>query len=103
MYYIANRLHRIAMTPLHMMCNTRPFDAPREVRQAYERRFRNFEKLESSSDTLLFVRVVATTSELGRAYELTQALSKKFGQQAALLPPGLYYGSILGEISWIAM
>ena len=59
------------------------------MRQAYERRFRNFEQLDASGDTLLFVRVVATTLELGRAYELTQALSKRFGQQAALLPPGL--------------
>ena len=73
-----------------------------------------------SGDTLLFVRVVATSSELGRAYELTQAvvalealsvsecglcrpfdipwhlwhheseeaLSKKFGPQAALLTLG---------------
>ena len=45
-----------------------------EVRSGYEKRFENFEKLHSGSrgDTLLFVRVVATSAELRSAYELTQ-------------------------------
>ncbi|CAK9036936.1 unnamed protein product [Durusdinium trenchii] len=68
---------------LHSFWHDDPADP--EVRQAFETRFENFENLAKTGDTLLFVRVVATTAELGRAYELTQALSKKFGPQAALL------------------
>lgn len=44
------------------------------MRKAYEKRFESFEQMARSGDTLLFVRVVATSSELGRAYELTQAV-----------------------------
>jgi len=68
---------------LHSFWHDDPADP--QVRKAYEKRFESFEQMARSGDTLLFVRVVATSSELGRAYELTQALSKKFGPQAALL------------------
>lgn len=68
---------------LHSFWHDDPADP--EVRKGYEKRFENFETMAKTGDTLLFVRVVATASELGRAYELTQALSKKFGPQAALL------------------
>jgi hypothetical protein len=47
------------------------------VRKGYEKRFENFETMAKTGDTLLFVRVVATASELGRAYELTQVAWKR--------------------------
>ena len=47
------------------------------MRKGYEKRFENFETMAKTGDTLLFVRVVATASELGRAYELTQVAWKR--------------------------
>ncbi|CAE6955900.1 ACP5 [Symbiodinium natans] len=57
-----------------------------EVRQKFTKLFQQFDELTDEPDVLkLFVRAVATSSELGRARDLMQAITKKFGKQAALL------------------
>ncbi|CAJ1395980.1 unnamed protein product [Effrenium voratum] len=68
---------------LHSFWHDDPADP--KVRSKFEQQFERFNVLGKSGDTLLFVRAVATTYELGRAWELSQALSKKFGQQAVLV------------------
>ncbi|CAE7747607.1 ACP5 [Symbiodinium pilosum] len=57
-----------------------------EVREEFTSQFKRFDDLaEERGDLKLFVRAVATSSELGRARDLMQAVTKKFGKQAALL------------------
>jgi len=57
-----------------------------EVRESFDRQIDHFEGLGlSGSEVLLFVRAIATEAELLRLGELMSALSKKFGQQVALL------------------
>eukprot|EP00931_Biecheleriopsis_adriatica_P074991 TRINITY_DN48955_c0_g1_i1.p1 TRINITY_DN48955_c0_g1~~TRINITY_DN48955_c0_g1_i1.p1 ORF type:complete len:884 (+),score=155.10 TRINITY_DN48955_c0_g1_i1:130-2652(+) len=56
-----------------------------EVRAKFDRQFDLFNSLGLGGEIVLFVRAVATEAELLRAGELMQALSKKFGTQAALL------------------
>lgn len=55
------------------------------VRAQFDKQFDLFNSLGLGGETILFVRAVATEAELSRAEEILAALSKKFGQNAALL------------------
>jgi len=56
-----------------------------EVRMSLMSRVRRWEALGQGGEPLLFVRAVASTSELGRADELLSALAKRFGRSVCLL------------------
>ncbi|CAE7345801.1 unnamed protein product [Symbiodinium sp. CCMP2592] len=57
-----------------------------EVRENFNRLFTQFDELAQEERSLkLFVRAVATSCELGRARDLMEAVTAKFGKQAALL------------------
>eukprot|EP00439_Symbiodinium_sp_Y106_P060134 s167_g8.t2 len=57
-----------------------------EVREKFKRLFTQFDELAKEERSLkLFVRAVATSSELGRARDLMEAVTATFGKQSALL------------------
>eukprot|EP00440_Ansanella_granifera_P052809 gb/GFBE01057259.1/.p1 GENE.gb/GFBE01057259.1/~~gb/GFBE01057259.1/.p1 ORF type:complete len:855 (+),score=207.07 gb/GFBE01057259.1/:1-2565(+) len=68
---------------MHSFWHDDPADP--KVRDMFERQIDHFDSLALGGETLLFVRAAATEAELLRAGEIMQAVSKKFGEQAALL------------------
>eukprot|EP00933_Yihiella_yeosuensis_P072348 TRINITY_DN80723_c0_g1_i1.p1 TRINITY_DN80723_c0_g1~~TRINITY_DN80723_c0_g1_i1.p1 ORF type:complete len:694 (+),score=146.44 TRINITY_DN80723_c0_g1_i1:108-2084(+) len=56
-----------------------------DVRDKFDQQMDHFNSLGLGGETLLFVRTVATETELSRVDELLAALQKKFGQNVALL------------------